>query len=58
MPDWFVTTTILKAEQQAAYASVRRNVLAYDQRHGYRGPEALIELPTDPDELLPDSFEL
>jgi penicillin-binding protein 1A len=45
-----VTTTILKAEQQAAYASVRRNVLAYDQRHGYRGPEAIIDLPGDPQE--------
>ncbi len=43
-----VTTTILKAEQDAAYESVRRNVLAYDQRHGYRGPEARIELPADP----------
>lgn len=43
-----VTTTILKAEQDAAYDSVRRNVLAYDQRHGYRGPEAFIELPSDP----------
>ena len=45
-----VTTTILKAEQQAAYASVRRNVLAYDQRHGYRGPEAVIDLPADAQE--------
>ena len=45
-----VTTTILAAEQDAAYDSVRRNVLAYDQRHGYRGPEARIVLPGDPDE--------
>jgi penicillin-binding protein 1A len=45
-----VTTTILKADQDAAYQSMRRNVLAYDQRHGYRGPEAQIELPADPDE--------
>jgi penicillin-binding protein 1A len=43
-----VYTTILKAEQEAAYNSVRRNVLAYDQRHGYRGPEGRIELPDDP----------
>ncbi len=40
-----VTTTILKAEQDAAYESVRRNVLAYDARHGYRGPEAFVDLP-------------
>ena len=43
-----VITTILKAEQDAAYNSVRRNVIAYDQRHGYRGPEGRIELPDDP----------
>jgi penicillin-binding protein 1A len=45
-----IYTTILKAEQDAAYASVRRNVLAYDQRHGYRGPEGRLELPADPAE--------
>ncbi|SFV04640.1 penicillin-binding protein 1A [Pseudoduganella namucuonensis] len=45
-----VYTTILKADQDAAYESVRRNVLAYDQRHGYRGPEAFIDLPSDPEE--------
>jgi penicillin-binding protein 1A len=43
-----VTTTILKADQDAAYQSLRRNVLAYDQRHGYRGPEGSLELPADP----------
>jgi penicillin-binding protein 1A len=45
-----VTTTILKAEQEAAYAAVRRNVIAYDQRHGWRGPEGRIELPEDSEE--------
>ena len=45
-----VTTTILAAEQDAAYDSVRRNVLAYDGRHGYRGPEARIELPLEAEE--------
>ncbi|MCU6432217.1 penicillin-binding protein 1A [Undibacterium sp. Jales W-56] len=45
-----VYTTINKAEQDAAYESLRRNVMAYDQRHGYRGPEAFIELPADEDE--------
>ncbi len=44
-----VVTTINQAEQLAAYESVRRNVLAYDQRHGYRGPEARIDLPADED---------
>ena len=45
-----VTTTILKADQDAAYQSLRRNVLAYDQRHGYRGPEAVIDLPATQEE--------
>lgn len=45
-----VYTTINKAEQDAAYEAVRRNVMAYDQRHGYDGPEAHIELPADEDE--------
>ncbi len=43
-----VTTTILKADQDAAYDSVRRNVIAYDRRHGYRGAESVIDLPDDP----------
>jgi penicillin-binding protein 1A len=46
-----VYTTIVKAEQNAAYDAVRRNVLAYDQRHGYRGPEDYIALPDDQDGL-------
>ncbi len=45
-----VYTTILKADQIAAYESVRRNVLNYDQRHGYRGPEAFINLPASEEE--------
>ncbi|TWI44089.1 penicillin-binding protein 1A [Pseudoduganella flava] len=45
-----VRTTILKADQEAAYESVRRNVLAYDQRHGYRGPEGFVDLPADDEE--------
>ncbi|UVW27800.1 penicillin-binding protein 1A [Massilia sp. H6] len=40
-----VTTTILAAEQSAAYQAVRRNAIAYDRRHGYRGPEARVKLP-------------
>ncbi len=45
-----VYTTILKEDQQAAYAAVRKGVMDYDKRHGYRGPEALVELPPDEDE--------
>lgn len=45
-----VFTTIDSKSQEAAYDSVRRNVLAYDSRHGYRGPEVRIELPEDAEE--------
>jgi penicillin-binding protein 1A len=39
-----VYTTIRKADQQAAYEALRRGVLEYDRRHGYRGPEGFAEL--------------
>ncbi len=39
-----VQTTIRRADQEAAYAAVRRGVLEYDRRHGYRGPEAYLRL--------------
>jgi penicillin-binding protein 1A len=39
-----VYTTILKKDQEAAYESLRRGVINYDLRHGYRGPEAYIEI--------------
>ncbi len=45
-----VYTTLSAKEQNTAYQSLRNNVLAYDQRHGYRGPENFIELPDDEDE--------
>ena len=40
-----VWTTVRKADQEAAYAAVRRGVVDYDRRHGYRGPEAYVNLP-------------
>ncbi|HWW04191.1 penicillin-binding protein 1A [Collimonas sp.] len=45
-----VTTTLNAADQQAAYDAVRKGVMDYDRRHGYRGPEATIELPAAGDE--------
>lgn len=39
-----VYTTILKKDQDAAYASLRRGVLDYDRRHGYRGAEAYTDI--------------
>jgi penicillin-binding protein 1A len=46
-----VYTTIRKADQEAAYNAVRRGVIDYDRRHGYRGPEGYVNLPSDPAEL-------
>jgi penicillin-binding protein 1A len=42
-----VYTTILKADQDAAYKAVRRGIFEYDLRHAYRGPEGFINLPED-----------
>ncbi|MEW6687898.1 MAG: transglycosylase domain-containing protein, partial [Pseudomonadota bacterium] len=39
-----VYTTIRKADQEAAYEAVRRGLLEYDRRQGYRGPEGFVEL--------------
>src|SRR5947207_1682861 len=45
-----VYTTIRKADQEAAYLALRRGVLEYDRRNGYRGPEGYRELPAKPDD--------
>jgi hypothetical protein len=42
-----VFTTITKADQDAAYLALRRGVMDYERRHGYRGPEAYIEIPDE-----------
>ncbi len=39
-----VYTTIDKNDQEFAYRAVRRGLLDYDRRHGYRGPEGYAEL--------------
>jgi len=40
-----VYTTVRRKDQEAANAGLRQGVLEYDRRHGYRGPEAYVELP-------------
>jgi len=40
-----VYTTITKADQDTAYLALRRGVMDYEKRHGYRGPEAIIAIP-------------
>ncbi len=42
-----VYTTLRSAEQIAAVESLRRGVMDYDRRHGYRGPEGRLTLPDD-----------
>ena len=46
-----VWTTIRKADQEAAFAAMRKGVFEYDHRHGYRGPEEFISLPDQKDAL-------
>ena len=46
-----VHTTVDSRRQEAANAALRRALLAYDQRHGWRGAEGHVEpLPTTPAE--------
>jgi len=55
-----VITTILRADQEAAYASVRRGVLDYDKRHGYRGAKGYVDLGqpgTALDEALEEALQ-
>ncbi|CAN5852858.1 penicillin-binding protein 1A [soil metagenome] len=46
-----VYTTITKSDQDAAYLSLRKGVMDYEKRHGYRGPESIIELPSSKEEI-------
>ncbi len=55
-----VYTTLFAQHQDAAYRAVRRGVMDYDKRHGYRGPEGFIELPrngSNQEELLEDALQ-
>ncbi len=45
-----VYTTITKADQDAAYLALRRGVMDYEKRHGYRGPEGYMEIPNAKEE--------
>ncbi len=42
---YYVYTTIDSHLQDIANQAVRRNLVAYDQRHGYRGPESNLGAP-------------
>ena len=49
-----VYTTLDSQHQAAAYEAVRKGMLDYDRRHGYRGPEGFAELTGDSNE---DTYE-
>ncbi len=43
-----IYTTIDPVHQAAANAALEKGVVDYDRRHGFRGPERVIDLPDDP----------
>ncbi|MDD5057045.1 MAG: penicillin-binding protein 1A [Sideroxydans sp.] len=53
-----VYTTIRAQDQAVAYAALRKGVMDYDERHGYRGPEGYVDLKkNNTDELLEDALQ-
>lgn len=55
-----VYTTVNKDEQEAAYASLRRGVMDYDRRHGYRGAESYLDMrdiSSDQDEAIDEALQ-
>ncbi len=53
-----VYTTLSKKHQDAAYAALRRGMLEYDERQGYRGAEGYFDLPKEvSDEPLEDALQ-
>ncbi len=53
-----VYTTIRLEDQRVAYDSLRKGVIEYDRRHGYRGPEGFIDLRKDhSDEFIEEALQ-
>ncbi len=55
-----VYTTIRQLDQEAAYQALRKNIIEYDRRRGYRGPEAYIDLlknGTNQEKTLDDALD-
>lgn len=46
-----VYTTLNAAEQEAAYAALRRGIMDYERRQQYRGPEKFVALPANAQEV-------
>jgi penicillin-binding protein 1A len=53
---YVVKTTLQSTRQQAAVESVREGLIAYDRRHGWRGPEAHQDLPAAAGEAAFDNL--
>ena len=54
-----VITSVTRADQEAAYNSLRKGVMEYDRRHGYRGAEGYVDMKdirTDQDEELEEAL--
>ena len=55
-----VYTTLIKTEQEAAYTSLRKGVMDYDRRHGYRGAESYLDMKdikSDQDEAIDEALQ-
>ncbi|CAN7143310.1 penicillin-binding protein 1A [Variovorax paradoxus] len=46
-----VYTSLVAADQAAAYRSLRKGIMDYERRQPYRGPERFVDLPDDPKEV-------
>ncbi|MDN6882769.1 penicillin-binding protein 1A [Variovorax sp. CAN2819] len=46
-----VYTSIVAADQAAAYRSLRKGIMDYERRQPYRGPEKVIDLPAEQKEI-------
>jgi penicillin-binding protein 1A len=54
-----VYTSLVAADQAAAYRSLRKGIMDYERRQPYRGPERFVDLPTDQkeaDEAVDDAL--
>lgn len=53
-----IYTTLATQHQRAAHQALKSGVFEYDRRHGYRGPQRYVDLPSQPsDSQLRDILE-
>lgn len=46
-----VYTSLVAADQSAAYKALRKGIMDYERKQYYRGPEKFVNLPNDPNEV-------